>query len=110
MWPPRRTSEGRKVPESKREPVDLDGLRIVDAEPPQKRLVTNRYEALFVRLKPGKALECLPEDTARIATALRTWLKRTNRPGKVWASSAVRVMKGEKLTIVGHVGYITEGA
>lgn len=78
MTTPRTVWVQPKPPRAKPEKigkVDMDALQITDDKPVPTRLpVGNKYEHIFKAIKPGQAIKCRSEDTARVSVALRKWI------------------------------------
>lgn len=68
---------------AKKQFVDLDSLKIVDDEYTGKRKTQHRYDALFSKLKYGQSISCPKGNASTICNALRDYIKRKNKKGKV---------------------------
>jgi len=63
--------------------VDVSTLRVTD-DKPKKRVARNcKYDKLFDGLAVGKSLSCKSEDCDKVAQALRSYVRRYNKPWKV---------------------------
>lgn len=63
--------------------VDINTLRVT-TDKPKKRVVHNcKYDKLFGELEVGKSLSCKSEDCDKVAQALRSYVKRYNKPWTV---------------------------
>jgi hypothetical protein len=79
------TFVGKNPFKTKREvkEVDLATLRVTNDQP-KKRVVHNcKYDKLFNDLDVGKSLSCKSADCDKVAQALRSYIKRYNKPWKV---------------------------
>ena len=58
-------------------------LKICSDPPPRTTLGprTSKYADIFESLEIGKGLECSSEKASVVATAMRTWIKKTGREG-----------------------------
>lgn len=63
--------------------VDLDSIKITDDEYTGRRYTNHRYDSIFSKMKYGQSLSCKPGDASTICNALRDYLKRKNKKGKV---------------------------
>ena len=63
--------------------VDLDSLKITDDQYTGRRYTQHRYDVIFNKMKYGQSLSCNPGDASTICNALRDYLKRKNKKGKV---------------------------
>jgi hypothetical protein len=76
--------------------VDIDSLKITDDKYTGRRYTTYRYDALFGKLKYGQSIQCNKGDASTICNAMRDYLKRKNKKGKVrsvenWDKTTSRV-------------------
>lgn len=63
--------------------VDINTLKITDDQYTGRRYTRYRYDPIFNKLKYGQSISCLPSDTSTVCNALRDYLKRKNKKGKV---------------------------
>lgn len=80
-----RTTFVGKSPFPKRivQEVDISTLRVTN-DKPKPRVVHNlKYDKLFKDLEIGKSISCQSEDCDKVAQALRSYVKRYNKPWKV---------------------------
>ncbi len=70
-----------RKPTEKRAEIELDQLEICDDPLPASRSSPGaKYVPLFTRLKPGQAIKCKPEETTRVAHAMRKWITQNKLP------------------------------
>ena len=65
--------------------VDLTQLKIVDDKYQGRKIQKGKYDDLFSKMKYGQAVSCPSADAQKIANAMRDWLVRVNKKGKVRA-------------------------
>ena len=71
------------TPPRKTKDVDITTIRITN-DKPKKRMVKNyKYDVVFKELDIGKSLSCKPEDCDKVAQALRSYVKRYEKPWRV---------------------------
>lgn len=52
----------------------------IDSTPfPSRRLVTGKYTETFAALRPGQCIKTEPDRVSTVATAMKTWIKRTGK-------------------------------
>lgn len=78
------TTFAGKNPFTHRKPkeVDITTLRISTDQPKKRIAKFYKYDSLFKELEVGKSLSCKSEDCDKVAQALRSYVKRCNKP---WA-------------------------
>lgn len=88
---PRTTFAGKspfpKKPKKASVYVDPSDLEIGDDPLPVERASTQKYEALFSRLKTGQCIKAEEDDIGKITNSLRKW-SRENRPGTIVKSTS----------------------
>lgn len=64
--------------------AEVETLSIADDPLPSRRVSTNKYHAIFNKLKVGQNIRCKPADVNRISNALRVHIQANNiqRKGK----------------------------
>ncbi len=61
--------------------IDPAALVICDDPLPAGRASPGaKYVPLFVKLKPGQAVKCKPEEVGRVSNAMRKWIDQNNLP------------------------------
>lgn len=66
---------------TKRADLDPSALVICDDPLPAGRASPGaKYVPLFVKLKPGQAVKCKPEEVGRVSDAMRKWIDQNNLP------------------------------
>ena len=80
-----RTTFVGKSPFPKRivQEVDISTLRVTNDKPKRRVAQNCKYDAIFKDLDIGKSLSCKSEDCDKVAQALRSYVKRYNKPWKV---------------------------
>ena len=64
--------------------IDPDLLTVEHNTPlPAARRVVGKYDAVFSKLRFGSCVACEPDEMNKVANALRKWLEREEKPGKV---------------------------
>jgi cobalamin biosynthesis Co2+ chelatase CbiK len=78
------TTFAGKNPFTHRKPkeVDITTLRISTDQPKKRIARFYKYDSLFKELEIGKSLSCKSEDCDKVAQALRSYVKRCDKP---WA-------------------------
>lgn len=71
------------VKPAKKRLVDLETLKITDDKYEGRRYSQYRYDPIFNKLKVGQSISCQKGDAGTICNALRDYLKRKNKKGKV---------------------------
>jgi cobalamin biosynthesis Co2+ chelatase CbiK len=83
------TTFAGKNPFNKPKPVkevDITTVRITNDKPKKRVARFYKYDQLFKDLDIGKSLCCKSEDCDKVAQALRSYVKRHNKPWHVKAS------------------------
>lgn len=65
-----------KAPRSYTTPVDVDMLEITNDPCTASRSASSKYDELFAQVKPGQAIKCESQHTAKVSTALKNWISR----------------------------------
>jgi hypothetical protein len=60
--------------------VDVATLRVTTDKPKKRVARFYKYDSVFKDLDIGKSLSCKPEDCDKVAQALRSYVKRQNKP------------------------------
>ena len=63
--------------------VDINSIRITNDKPKKRVARFYKYDVLFKELEVGKSLSCISEDCDKVAQALRSYVKRYNKPWKI---------------------------
>jgi len=63
--------------------VDVKTLRITTDQPKKRVSRFYKYDAIFKELDIGKSLSCKSEDCDKVAQALRSFVKRNNKPWNI---------------------------
>jgi hypothetical protein len=63
--------------------VDVSTIRITNDKPKKRTTRFYKYEPIFKDLDIGKSLSCKSEDCDKVAQALRSYVKRFNKPWSV---------------------------
>ena len=63
--------------------IDLDTIKITDDQYTGRRYTHHRYDPIFSKMKYGQSLACNKQDASTICNAMRDYLKRKNKKGKV---------------------------
>ena len=77
-------TQWQKVPR-KHQDVDVDQLKIVDDKYQGRKIQKGKYDDIFGKMKYGQAVSCPSEKAQTIANAMRDWLIRVRKKGKVKA-------------------------
>ena len=67
--------------------VSAEDLKIVDEKYQGRKIQKGKYDDVFGKMKYGQAISTASEKTQTIANAMRDWLRRVNKKGKVRAVS-----------------------
>jgi hypothetical protein len=60
--------------------VDVSTIRITNDKPKKRTTRFYKYEPIFKDMDIGKSLSCKSEDCDKVAQALRSYVKRQNKP------------------------------
>jgi hypothetical protein len=60
--------------------VDVSTIRITNDKPKKRTTRFYKYDLIFKDLDIGKSLSCKSEDCDKVAQALRSYVKRFNKP------------------------------
>ena len=60
--------------------VDVSSIRITNDKPKKRTTRFYKYDPIFKDLDIGKSLSCKSEDCDKVAQALRSYVKRFNKP------------------------------
>jgi hypothetical protein len=60
--------------------VDVSSIRITNDKPKKRTTRFYKYDHIFEDLDIGKSLSCKSEDCDKVAQALRSYVKRFNKP------------------------------
>lgn len=71
------------VKTSKKRLVNLQSLKITDDPYVGRRVINYRYDFLFNKLKYGQSISCEKANVGTICNALRDYLRRHGKKGKV---------------------------
>lgn len=72
-----------KVKSGKKQLVDVTTLKITDDQYTGRRVTNHRYDFIFNKLKYGQSISCPKGNAGTICNALRDYLRRKNKKGKV---------------------------
>lgn len=63
--------------------IDISAIKITDDQYTGRRYTQHRYDPIFSKMKYGQSLSCNIGDAQSLCNALRDYLKRKNKKGKV---------------------------
>lgn len=78
-----KTTFAGKSPFRNTKDVDITTLRVTNDKPKKRVARFYKYDIIFKDLDVGKSLCCQPEDCDKVAQALRSYVKRHNKPWRI---------------------------